>query len=312
MRIADLSGRGLCEASYSKSVIALTLTYAPSDMGYERNLTKSHFQDFIRALRDSYRNQKTTIRYIAAGEYGESKGRAHFHCILFFDNDSPPWPHRKRFHLSAWGWGHCYADFLDPSISGDASIRYVAKYLLKDEQKRDSWFSTSKNPLLGDKFITFKAAQNVAAGVWPQTFLYRPPYTDGRKTYIFRGAARRKFMERIIAGHIGYGRQINPCQFSESTKVQFEACWKKFRIDEANEKGLTYQMCRISEDIDRYRPKVNTVLRSLYATEEPLERVTYVESEAETQRRARSVRAKCDDAFARYANYVVRSEGDKG
>jgi len=312
MRIADLAGRGLCEAAYSKAMVALTLTYADTDYGYEHHLTKSHFQEFIRALRDTLRSQKTIIRYISAGELGERKGRAHFHCILFFDNFVPDWPQRKRFHIDQWKWGHVYADRINPSLNGDKSVRYVAKYMLKDklDKQKDSWFSLSKNPILGDKFITWKAAQNVAANVWPSTFCYRPPFSDGRKTYIFRGAARRKFMERVIAGHASYGRRpILDGNFSESTRVQFQACWKKFRIDEANDMGLTYQIRRIAEDIERYRPTQRSVFNSLNATE-TFEEVYNVTSSAESDRRIRRLRERSDDAATCYANHVERAKGD--
>lgn len=58
--------------------IFITLTYANEKKGQQLN--KRDLQLFIKRLRKYLGNQE--IKYFAAGEYGEKKGRAHYHIIL--------------------------------------------------------------------------------------------------------------------------------------------------------------------------------------------------------------------------------------
>lgn len=65
------------EAKEHKEKCFITLTYA--DHEYGKNLNKEHLQNFIKRLR---KNENAKIKYFAAGEYGENKGRAHYHIII--------------------------------------------------------------------------------------------------------------------------------------------------------------------------------------------------------------------------------------
>lgn len=62
--------------SYTKKCF-LTLTYKDNEKG--KNLDKAELQRFIKRLR---KNEKASFKYFGAGEYGEKKGRAHYHVIL--------------------------------------------------------------------------------------------------------------------------------------------------------------------------------------------------------------------------------------
>lgn len=53
----------------------ITLTYADNEKG--KNLNKHDLVKFIKRLRKKY-----TFKYFAVGEYGEKKGRAHYHIII--------------------------------------------------------------------------------------------------------------------------------------------------------------------------------------------------------------------------------------
>ena len=55
----------------------ITLTYKDNKKG--NNLNKSDLQNFIKRLR---KNNKIEFKYFGAGEYGEKKGRAHYHLII--------------------------------------------------------------------------------------------------------------------------------------------------------------------------------------------------------------------------------------
>lgn len=58
----------------------LTLTYKDTELDKEKSLRKKHLQDFIKRLRKNL--NLSNIKYFGAGEYGEKKGRAHYHLII--------------------------------------------------------------------------------------------------------------------------------------------------------------------------------------------------------------------------------------
>ncbi len=64
----------------------VTLTYNPEHLPPGGNLVPKELQEFLKRLR---KNTKYTFRYLASGEYGEDKGRPHYHLILFADRELP-------------------------------------------------------------------------------------------------------------------------------------------------------------------------------------------------------------------------------
>lgn len=198
-RINDYVGRGLCEAAFSKTTYALTLTYAPREDLAELIITPPHFQDFIRALR----RRDHVLRYIGAGEYGEEKGRAHFHAVLFFREGGPipDWPHRKNFHDETWPHGHMFAERFD-GLEDFKKVRYVCKYAVKDTSKTEaqSWFTLSKKPSIGSEFHQLRAQKYIEAGLLPRSFEYVAPGGKPGKTYLMKGATKRDFLNTVCEG----------------------------------------------------------------------------------------------------------------
>lgn len=216
-RVSDYVGRALCEAAYSEAVCALTLTYAPRQDGAEKNLTPSHAQAFIRALRK--RGHK--IRYLIAGEYGKLRDRAHFHALLFFKSIPPDWPQEKNFHIDEWPHGHVFCDW----TGSDSAIRYVCKYLLKQE-RGDGWFSISKKPVLGWDFFREKAEENIKLGVFPSSFEYVPPNASSKKRYLMSGTTKMEYLTYISDGLAGTGR-IVPSKMSEWAKKSMDKTFRR-------------------------------------------------------------------------------------
>ena len=60
----------------------ITLTYAPEHMPRDGSLNLEHFQKFLKRLR-KWRGDPKSIRFFHAGEYGEKRGRPHYHAIIF-------------------------------------------------------------------------------------------------------------------------------------------------------------------------------------------------------------------------------------
>jgi hypothetical protein len=225
----------MAEASTSDWVTTLTLTYEDCD---EREADQAHkiiypphFQAFIRSLRDA--NHK--IRYLVVGEYGDLKGRAHFHCILFGNGKELKLPKRKNTHTKYWPHGYVYAD---PSFS-EENIRYVVKYMLPWDGQEKSWFSISKKPTIGSAYFSKLAKHLISHGRLPTTFEYVPPATTKKKIYLLSGATRKAYLTEIIEGLKKEG-SFNRKEMSEWVEKSFdkyeraelEQIWKELPVAE--------------------------------------------------------------------------------
>lgn len=59
----------------------MTLTYADENLPKNGSLNLKHFQDFMKRFRKDVEPKK--IRFFHAGEYGEKRGRPHYHAVIF-------------------------------------------------------------------------------------------------------------------------------------------------------------------------------------------------------------------------------------
>lgn len=223
----DWVGRCMAEASTSAHVCVITLTYAPRDDLADRVLHPPHFQLFMKRLRRSGHK----VRYLVAGEYGDLKGRAHFHAVLFFRHIEPQEgpvpsyqprrasaeesgafcrqiPQEQMVHLREWPHGHVKCDW---SIS-ERSVRYVCEYVLKD--RGTGWLSMSKKPPLGAEFFAAKAAQARELGVLPSMFTYQPPGASTKRRYVMTGVTRREYLRAVTEGGADQSRMSEWCSRS--------------------------------------------------------------------------------------------------
>lgn len=230
-RVNDYVARSLAEAAVSQVTATVNLTYAPRDDLADKVLAPRHFQLFMKLLRKAGHK----VRYLVAGEYGETKGRAHFHALLFFQHIQPladrgpvpayraegPFcreiPHKRMVHIREWPHGHVTVDW----SASEKAARYVCKYLLA-ENKNNVWFSLSKKPALGAQWFAEKAARAVELDVLPSSFEYLPPGGNRKLPYLMTGATRRDYLNAITqdADRIG--------QMSEWVAKSFE----KYRRDD--------------------------------------------------------------------------------
>lgn len=129
----------------------VTLTYRPKDLPINENglptLVKKDIQDFMKRLRKHYQGADTwihpiknieenPIRYFCCGEYGDEKGRPHYHLALFnFEpKDLKPYKISKKGHQSftskslyeIWGKGFVVIEELTFK-----SACYIARYVQK-------------------------------------------------------------------------------------------------------------------------------------------------------------------------------------
>lgn len=123
------------------------LTYAEVDS----KLKKRDVQLFLKRLR-SY---EIDLRYLIVGEYGEKRGRPHWHCLFFSDRPI-------AFSLIAKAWrggyqkegGNISGWVRFEPIESARSIRYTVKYMYKyvgDDARFE--LLVSKNPAIGKSFL---------------------------------------------------------------------------------------------------------------------------------------------------------------
>ena len=169
--VDDWVGRNIAEGQTAKAAHVVTLTYGEcrSTGGIDHLrasvLTYSDVQKFLKFLRiDGY-----PVRYFAVGEYGDKKGRAHWHIILYWQGAVPEHKLRENFMQKHWPHGWSYWDKMTPE-----AVRYACKYLVKDADTDAQKFGPkpSKKPPLGDAYFRELAGRYVEAGLSPQNLYY--------------------------------------------------------------------------------------------------------------------------------------------
>lgn len=224
-RLSDYVARCMAEVATSETSCTVTLSYAPRDDLADKVIQIRHFQNFMKQLR----NAGHKVRYFVAGEYGDLYGRTHFHAILFFKAIAPgngvlpryrddypegttpdKWgafcreiPQKRMVHIREWPHGHIKTDW----NADERAIRYVCKYLLR-EDKKNAWFSLSKKPPLGAEWFARKAALARDLGVLPSSFNYLPPGGKKGKSYLMTGATRRDYLRAVVEPMRGEARDL--------------------------------------------------------------------------------------------------------
>lgn len=191
----DLIGRGLADFAYSDAGIFLTLTYDDKKLQDPSQATTIHKRDLQNFLK-LWRKHVGKTRYIAAGEYGGKKGRTHFHAVLFTQGHCPVYPKNIRFwDEQIWPWGHMWAEPVTMK-----TIKYVAKYLIKQKESGEEWVTYSRFPLLGHDFCQEIAWQAAKQQVFPRDFNYYPPGYTGRPKlkFSFYGKAQETILDTIF------------------------------------------------------------------------------------------------------------------
>lgn len=120
----------------------ITLTFDDEHLYQRKNpysLDKKDFQKFMKRLRKRFPDLK--IRYFHGGEYGDKKGRPHYHaCIFNFDFPDKKFHKKRGNHVlytskileELWPYGYSSVGSLTFE-----SANYVAKYCCKKFSNKD-------------------------------------------------------------------------------------------------------------------------------------------------------------------------------
>lgn len=196
----DWVGRCIAESKTSVATHSITLTYGPDESGNEdhlraRLLTYSDVQKYLKYLRaDGF-----PVRYLAVGEYGSTKGRAHWHLIVFWQDKVPEHQLNKRFNEKHWPHGFSHWE-----LPQAHAVRYVCKYIRKEMGPglKQGHFSMSKKPPLGAKYLSDLAGRYVAQGLAPQDLEYRFSESRDRQgkkqRYVMSGVTADMFLQSFL------------------------------------------------------------------------------------------------------------------
>lgn len=227
-RVDDLVGRGIAELQTAHAAHAVTLTYGRDrnktsisygEAEHERAviLTYSDVQKFLKLLR----RHGYPCRYLVTGEYGTEKGRAHWHIVLFWQKEVPPfiklgenwWFERVDRKTGspaldddgnpAYFWPHGHTFWAKP---GYEAFRYNLKYVLKqlgqgaDEQQMKK--QQSRMPPLGTAYFAQRARRLAEQGLVPRDGFYTFPdalrRNGERVQFKLSGRSEELFVEAYI------------------------------------------------------------------------------------------------------------------
>jgi hypothetical protein len=188
--VDDWTGRCIAESKFASAPFFITLTYGreldenevqsgPSDHLHAAVLTYSDVQKYFKKLRSA----GFPARYFAVGEYGSTKGRAHWHLLVFWKDGVPahkPSTRAVPVRFNQEHWKHGFSTWEPLGLTAEdtaAAVRYVCKYLNKElgGSERQALCRMSKKPLLGAAWLHERARLHVSQGIAPQDLFYSFP-----------------------------------------------------------------------------------------------------------------------------------------
>lgn len=186
--VDDWVGRCVAESKTAVGVNVVSLTYGDRmwvdgrDVPVDQKasaamLTYSDVQKWVKRLR----SRGFPMKYFCVGEYGDKKGRAHWHVICFWEKAVPEVELRTDYyHHDSWPHGTSYWDSVVPELGEDYSValercvRYACKYLGKHilDKRSQTLLRMSKKPPLGSEYFELMAQKYVDDFLAPQSPYY--------------------------------------------------------------------------------------------------------------------------------------------
>lgn len=138
-RATEWAHRCMHEAKEYDQSVFITLTYRDDALPEKGRLQPWQFTRFIKRIREHTRRRGggvtpyngSNVRYFACGEYGEERGRPHYHAILFgtgFSDGRAVGPELWESDTLTRLWSHGIARY---GPATPAAANYIAQYSLK-------------------------------------------------------------------------------------------------------------------------------------------------------------------------------------
>jgi hypothetical protein len=220
--VNDFVGRAIAEMKTPKYGYFITLTYRDSDdLQEQARAVLLHYQDvqkFFKAIRSKKIGKKklkykqANISYFVCGQYGELTHRAHWHVLLFSDqqiDELEPYGMEKikgMTHTPFWRWGH-----VDVEKMSVESIYYVMRYMTRNPEENEfsseEEYHMSTKPPLGLNYFLAHAKTLVEQNAPFTNCMYHFPDVLKKDTFTprqfrLRGVVREKFIEAYVKGFV--------------------------------------------------------------------------------------------------------------
>lgn len=151
-------GRMLAEETTATAVWFTTFTYAG---GYDNvDAYVINYADLQKTFK-RLRKAGYKFKYVAVGEHGTAKERAHFHVAFYWQGTPPEITMDTNAQWQFWDHGHVNAQF---PRSQQACASYIMDYMNKDNLER-AVMKYSKNPMLGENYLLEYARRHARAGL---------------------------------------------------------------------------------------------------------------------------------------------------
>lgn len=160
-RCKEWTERGLHELDSHHESTFVTLTYSDDYLPTDGNLRKTHLSLFFKRIREVLRKDKRTLRYFACGEYGETKGRPHYHAIVFgigiddYETVREAWPNGLVYFGNVTRFSIQYvARYVTDMYSGKrdplAHLHSIRPFQVQSQGLGKHWLDAHKEQVLYD------------------------------------------------------------------------------------------------------------------------------------------------------------------
>ncbi len=213
------------EVKQSMNCYFITLTYDEKSLPLNANFCpcfrKSDVQNFFKRLRKyivvNHPNYKGMLRHFTVGEYGSSRGRPHYHGLIF---NVPPFEDLFRLVLKTWKHGRVSVSELN-----DARIGYVVNYMygrsIFEDHELFAFFDEnnaipflcSKKPGIGSCYLN-----NPSVVDWHKGCELKNYYQDGKYKY----ALPRYYRDKIFVDDADRRKLFNQGYYAQRKKKEEE------------------------------------------------------------------------------------------
>lgn len=248
--VLDFQGRCTAEARSAVAAHFVTLTYGRDERGSSDHARAAVFMySDVQKLLKLLRKWGYPARYFVSGEFGEKKGRVHWHILLFWEKAVPPgivldeprhmWARfddqgeqaKLRDGEPAWFWEHGFAHF---RTAHSGSVRYACDYAMKELSKGEIGRrpGMSKKPPLGTDYFLELADEYARKGVAPQGHINEDHGTE------VIGQFRYGWQDVVYGPKSSRAGQTVPFHLARHSATEklfldeFLRCWQEYRPDQ--------------------------------------------------------------------------------
>lgn len=245
-RTTEWTTRLLHERSVHQHAVFITLTYSDRFLPEQGSLSKRDLQLYFKRLRRELERMgsESSIRYYACGEYGEKKGRPHYHAIVFGLS-------HNQSKLIKDCWSRPVLDRQGKMIKKNGEI--ITEYLC-------DWSRLEDKKVIGT--VTEKSARYCASYCQKQLFQKKEDYKRVRKEREFVVMSRKPGLGSVFAqkfihtwlsnGFIAVGNKRRPIPRYYYSKVsEEEAGLAKDRQALKRFKDISRQLEIAGNEMDR-------------------------------------------------------------